>query len=341
MFNKILTGSVALSLAAVMAFGAQGVRFNVAEGDKEEAYMEMMDGLEDAVGFVLSDPHERINDAYKSKYGSPEKDGAPNPAYDPDYKQYLDNLGFFSVAHDEKLRELMLKAPEVGGFSPFNLHIYKKAEEDKSYVGHVMPETMLDIIGVEDEAVRKEFIGMFPELDAYLDEHIGGEVQIVEYDKLNEKPMMTYELDIAAFMEANEIEDAEEFIDEFQGVFEETFEENKYIIAGYKNFHEVYTEEGENPENFERFDAYWVYSLCHFQFSYGIFNKGRPDAGVFAPCSMYMYIEKDSNTLHIGMPRLTTWGAVMGIKDEVKAKALADLDAEITSIMTELGAVEK
>jgi uncharacterized protein (DUF302 family) len=332
MFNKILTGSVALSLAAVMAFGAQGVRFNVADGDKEEAYMEMMDGMEDAIGFVLSDPHERINDAYKSKYGTPEKDGAPNPAYDPDYKQYLDNLGFFSVANDEKLRELMLKAPEIGGFSPFNLHIYKKAEEDKSYFGHVTPETMLDIVGIEDEAIRNEFIGMFPDLDAYLDEHIGGEVQYVEYDKLNEKPMMTYEL------EFERPEDIADFIDEFQGTFEETFEENKYIIAGYKNFKEVYT---DNEQEFDRFDAYWVYSLCHFQFSYGIFNKGRPDAGVFAPCSMYMYIEKDSNVLHIGMPRLTTWGAVMGITDATKVKALEDLDAEITSIMVELGAEEK
>jgi uncharacterized protein (DUF302 family) len=338
MFNKILTGTVALSVAAAMAFGAQGVRFNVAEGDKEEVYMEMMDGLEDSAGFVLSDPHERINDAYKSKYGSPEKDGKPNDAYDPNYVQYLDNLGFFSIANDEKLRELLMKAPELGGFSPFNLHIYKKAEEDKSYVGHVTPETMLDIVGVTDEAVRKEFAAMFAGLDEYVDEHIGGTVEYVEYDKLNEKPMMTYEFDIAAFMEENGLEDMDEFVDEFQMAFEETFEENKYIIAGYKNFKEVYT---DNEQEFEKFDKYWVYSLCHFRFSYGIFNKGRPDAGVFAPCSMYMYIEKDSKTLKIGMPRLQTWGAVMGIKDETKAKALADLDAEITGIMTELGAVEK
>jgi uncharacterized protein (DUF302 family) len=337
MLNKILMGTVALSLSAVMALGAQGVRFNVAEGDKEEAYMEMLETMEDDIGFVLSDPHERINDAYLSKYGSPEKDGKPNPGYDPNFQKTLDNLGFFSIAHDEKLRELLTKAPQLGGFSPFNMFIYKKSDEDVTHVGHLTPETMLDIVGVEDKAVREEFAGMFPELDKYVEEHIGGEVKYVEYTALPEKPMMTYEVDIAAFMEANEIETREEFVDEFQAIFEESFEENKYIIAGYKNFVETYE---DREEDFEGYDAYFVYSLCHFSFSYGIFNKGRPDAGVFAPCSMYMYIKEGENKMIVGMPRLGTWAAVMGITDKEKVDSINGLDTEITEIMTELGAVE-
>mgnify|MGYP001768687558 FL=1 len=92
---------------------------------------------------------------------------------------------------------------------------------------------------------------------------------------------------------------------------------------------------------FGRFDAYWVYSLCHFKFSEGIFNQGRPDAGAFAPCSMYMYVEKGSNKLMIGMPRLATWTAVMGIKDQKMNDSITALDAEIIKIMTELGAKEK
>jgi len=91
---------------------------------------------------------------------------------------------------------------------------------------------------------------------------------------------------------------------------------------------------------FGRFDAYWVYSLCHFKFSEGIFNQGRPDAGALAPCSMYMYVEKGSNKLMIGMPRLATWTAVMGIKDQKMNDSITALDKEIVKIMTELGAKE-
>jgi len=115
MFNKLLIGTAALSLAATMALGAVGVTFNVAQGDKEEVYNKMVNEKIESLGFILSDPHERINDAYQSKYGTPTVDGKPNEAYDKKYVEYLDNLGFFSIANDEKLRELLMKAPELGG----------------------------------------------------------------------------------------------------------------------------------------------------------------------------------------------------------------------------------
>ncbi len=331
MFNKIAMGTIALSLAATMAFGAQGVRFNVADGDKEHAYDAMLAEDLEGVGFILSDPHERINDAYATKYGAPEKDGAPNDAYDPDYKVTLDNLGFFSVANDEAIREIMIKEPSIGGFSPFNLHIYKKKAEDKTYVGHVMPDVMLDIVGIKDAATRKAFNESFASLDKLLDEKIGGKVEYVEYKALPAKPMMEFELDF------DRPADLADFIDEFQEGFEEAFEDKKYIIAGYKNFVETY----EDLEiEFPGYDAYFVYSLCHFHFSYSIFNKGRPDAGAFAPCSMYMYIKEGTNKLMIGMPKLETWIAVMGIKDPVKVKSIMTLDAEIIEIMKDLGAKE-
>ena len=328
-FNKILAGTAAVVFSTSMAIAAVGITFNVAKGDKEDVYNDMVNNKIESVGFILSDPHEHIDHAYISKYGTEKVDGKPNPGYDPEYKKALDNLGFFSIANDEKIRPLLLKAPELGGFSPFNLHIYKNANEDKTFVGHINPDTMLDIVGVKDEATRKEFNAMFPALDALVDKEIGGTKQIVEYDKLTVEPMMTFEI------EFERPEDVSEFVDEFQEGFETIFEENKYIIAGYKNFREAYD---DMDADFEKYDAYFVYSLCHFSFSYSVFNKGRPDAGAFAPCSMYMYIEKDSNKMIVGMPKLENWISVLGIKDAKMVESIHILDKEIISIMEELGA---
>lgn len=315
MFTKILMGAAALSLAASMAFGAQGAKFYIGDGDKEKAYMDMVNTKINSIGFVLSDPHERINDAYKTKYGGTN----------------LDNLGFFSVMKDADVGPLLLKEPSLGGFSPFNLHVYKKQGEDKTYVGHLTPETMLDITGVKDADVRAKFIATFPDLDKMIEKEIGSKVQMVEYDALPAKPMMTFEVPFERGA------DIQGFIDDFQGKFEATFEENKYIIAGYKDIKGAMADANIA---FDRYDAYWVYSLCHFKFSEGIFNQGRPDAGALAPCSMYMYIDKGSNKLMIGMPRLATWTAVMGIKDPKMNDSIAALDKEIIKIMTELGAKE-
>jgi uncharacterized protein (DUF302 family) len=160
---------------------------------------------------------------------------------------------------------------------------------------------------------------------------IGGKVEISEYKSLPKKTMMNFEITF------DRPEDLGDYIDEFQEEFEAAFEDKEYIIAGYKNFKESYN---DLELNFDKYDRYFVYSLCHFTYSYNIFNKGRPDAGVFAPCSMYMYIEKGSNKLVIGMPMLANWTAVLNMKDKVMNKSVEDLDKEIIEIMISLGAKE-
>ena len=313
-----------LSVAATLAFGADAVRFNVVAGDAEKQYNELINKKINSVGFMLSDPHERINDAYKTKYGV-----KTSNQYDSDWSETLDNLGFFSVANDVKLRELLIKAPELGGFSPFNLHVYKKKNENKTYVGHIVPDVMLDIVGIKDKAIRSDFNAMFPALDALVQKEIGGKVEISQYSSLPAEPMMNFEI---TFERPADLGD---YIDEFQEEFEGAFEGKEYIIAGYKNFKESYDDLGLD---FEKYDAYFVYSLCHFTYSYNMFNKGRPDAGAFAPCSMYMYIKKGTNTLVVGMPKLSNWISVLGIKNEVMNKSVYALDKEIIDIMTGLGA---
>ena len=319
MFTKtIKTAIAALLLTSSVAVAQDGIYFNAAKGDKEHAYMTMVNEKLEDTGFVLSDPHERINDAYAEKYSK-----------EPGYNKTLDNLGFFSIGNDVALNELLTKEPRLGGFSPFNLHIYKYANEDVTRVGHVNPEVMLDIVGATDKDVRAKFIASFEPLDALVDAEIGGEKEVLTFDKLPAKTLMEFELEFERPAELYE------FVDSFQEEFEEAFEEKKYIIAGYKNYKEAFT---DLEMDFDRYDKYWVYSLCHFYFSYGVFNHGSAQAGAFAPCSMYMYIEKDSNVLHIGMPYLENWIAAAGVKDQKQIDSIRTLDKEIIEIMDGLGA---
>ncbi|SFV63179.1 hypothetical protein MNB_SM-4-82 [hydrothermal vent metagenome] len=311
MTNKIIkllfTLFVPLSL-----FGASGVEFFVVNGSAEKVFNTYINNDIENIGFILSDPHERVNDAYAQKY----------PPTD------LENLGFFSISNDEALRPLLLKEPSLGGFNPFNLHIYKVKSEDKTYIGHVTPTTMLDITNVKDVAVREAFVEMFNPLDKQIQSTFETTKQVMTYKNLPAKTMMefTYTFDRP--------DDISAFVETFQEDFEATMEKSHYLIAGYKDFKETY-EDLELP--FEKYDAYFVYSLCHMNFSYSIF-KDRPDAGVFAPCSMYMYIEKDTNVMHIGMPYLANWAAVMNITDPKKLKAVKELDTEIVSVLESMNA---
>ncbi len=329
MFTKTIKNvALSLLLASSAVIAQDGIYFNAAKGDKEEAYNTMINEKIQDIGFVLSDPHERINDAYATKYSS-----------EPGYNRTLDNLGFFSIANDEALRPLLLKEPRLGGFSPFNLHVYKYANEDVTRVGHVNPEVMLDIVGVKDKEVRSAFVESFKELDALVDQEIGGKKEVITFDKLPAKTLMEFEMEF----ERPEGVTKDMILDgDFTGLdtwmsdeFEAAFEENKYIIAGYKNFAANYR---DAEAEFDKYDFYSVYSLCHFFFSYGVFNHGSAQAGAFAPCSMYMYVEKDSNVLKIGMPYLENWIAAGGIKDEKQIASIRKLDKEIIEIMESIGA---
>jgi hypothetical protein len=131
-------------------------------------------------------------------------------------------------------------------------------------------------------------------------------------------------------------EDMDDFIDEFQEKFEEAFIDKEYLIAGYHNFMEATS---NATEILKDYDAFWTYSLCHLEFSYNMFdNKGaRPEAGLFAPCTMYMYIKKGTNKVVIGMLRLQNWSDTLNITDEKRLTLVKKLDIEIPEILTSLG----
>jgi len=168
---------------------------------------------------------------------------------------------------------------------------------------------------------------------AYVTKEFGGKIVDTTFSKkLPAKPMMTFEFEV------DRSGDIVEWAEAFQEELEGAFEEKHYIIAGFKDFKSTYEEDLEIP--FEKYDQFFVYGLCHFTYSYNIFNKGRPDAGIFAPCAMYFYIEKDSNKMIVGMPRLSVWSTVMGFKDPAKIEWTKKLDDEIISIMTKLGGKE-
>jgi len=329
MIKSIIKSTFALSLLTSMAFGADATYFNQVNGDVGKKYDKLVLGsaITDAVNFSVSDPHERISDAYAKRYGNPK-----DPDYDKDWTTNIDNLGFFSMSNDVALHDILLSSPQAAGFAPANELIYKKKSEDKTYIGHISPETMLNITGVTNKKDREAFTKMYDPLDKWVSETFGGKViKTPMVQKLPAVPMMTFEFPV------DRSGDVQDFADNFQDKYETAFEAHHYIIAGFKNFKETY-EDMELP--FDKYDQFFVYGLCHFTFSYNLFNKGRPDAGVFAPCAMYCYIEKGSNKMIVGMPRLSTWVSVMNMKDPKKIEWTKKIDKEIISIMKSLGGKE-
>ena len=284
------------------------------KGNVEEKYNAMMEEKLKTIGFSLIDSHKRVNDQYKKKYGS----------------TVLDVLSFMPVVNDKMMLPLLNIDPRISGFGPFNMLIAKKLDNAFTQVGHLSPKIMLDILGIKDEKVRKTFTESFTSLDAMIEKELGGKKSYLPVKKLPKQTMITYEYTFEP------VEDIEDFMDEFQNDFELAFIGKDYLIAGYHNFMEG-TDDAE--EVLKDYDAFWTYSLCHLEFSYNMFDTegAQPLAGLFAPCTMYMFVPKGSNKLIVGMYRLHNWTDTLGITDEKRVKLVERLDKEIPELLSSLG----
>ncbi|MBN2815223.1 MAG: hypothetical protein JXQ67_00960 [Campylobacterales bacterium] len=269
------------------------------------------------IGFFVNDAHHNVNNVYEQQVG----------------ETSLEQLSFSSLINDDKARPLFNTDPRLGGFTPFNLVIYRKKEDSKTVITHIMPEAALDILQISDASVRESFINMFKPLDAEIEKIFKTTKSYTKLHGYAKDTMMTFEL---PFEEPDDIDD---FFDEFQEEFESAFETKGYIIAGFYNMkYSLNTEKDVLPG----FDQYVVWSLCHIPFSYTIFDGPNPlpKAAMFAPCSMYVYIKKGENKMVIGMPTLGAWAAALDIKDEEKLKKINQLDTEIPAIIESLGGVK-
>jgi uncharacterized protein (DUF302 family) len=318
--NKILS-SLAFTLLGFNTIYADNIKehtnlavFYTIDGNIQDQYNDFVETKIKSIGFKLTDPHKRVNDQYEAKYGS----------------TVLDVLSFMPIVKDSVILPLLNIDPRIAGFAPFNMLIHKRLDEKQTHVGHLQPKVMLDILGIDNTEVREKFTATFSALDSMIEKELGGTKSMMAYTKLPEKKMINFEYTF------EEPEDIEDFVDEFQNDFELAFINKGYLIAGFHNFMEA-TDDAEDI--LSEYDAFWTYSLCHLEFSYNMFDRegARPEAGLFAPCTMYMYIKKGTNKVVVGMFRLHNWSDTLNITDDKRLSLVKKLDIEIPSILTAYG----
>lgn len=310
--SKIVAG---LLITATMAQADLTAEFHGIKGNADAQSKDFAKKI-GTIGFDTVASNDNIQVHYFNKYK----------------EKNIDLLSFFTMVNKEKLRELLLKNPDFGAYAPFNMLFYKTQDtkEDTTWYGHLDPKLMLNIIGEKDEASRKTFTDMVADLDTLAEKELKPTIsRKLEFtDELPKYPLtkMVKKLD--------EIDDMEEFVEGFVAKHDLAFTKHEFIIAGFIDFKFEYE---DMEEDFKAYDAYWVSSLCHFTFSNSVFNHGEPQAGLFAPCSVYFYIPKGSNELHVGYASVANWLATTGIKDEKMRKSMLAIDAEVVETFKELG----
>ncbi len=320
-FKQIFRVVTSLIVVATLSYGS-GILVDLhgTKGQPDKELSAMVKKL-DSIGFEAVGKNEHIETHYYNKYK----------------EKNLDLLNFYPVIDKKTMRELILANPDFGAYAPFNLLAFKKLAKDggdTTWYGHLDANTMLKIIGDKDEARAKKF----KEMVAKLDKLVIAEMKPTEEKKLTfdgdlpKKPLLKM---VMKFDKPNDIED---FVESFIMKHDGLFAKKEFVIAGFLDLKFEY---GDLDLPFDKYDAYWVSSLCHFGFSNTVFNHGDPQAGVFAPCSVYFYIPKDKNELHVGYATVDNWINTTGIKDEKKIAYMKKISKSIEEAFTELGFVRE
>lgn len=286
------------------------------EGNKEAEINALMEKV-DSIGFSTVAVNTHIENFYFEKFK----------------EKGVEMISFFGLKNDEKLRPLLLANPDFGAYAPFNFLVYKTLDtkaDDNTWFGHLAPDTMLDIIGEKDPALRKDFTDIIAGWDALVTKEMKP-TKTKRFERTDALPAHGLTKMVKKF---DKPDDLEEFIEVFVGDHDGRFSKANFIIAGFVDFKFEYDDQ---ELEFDKYDAYWVSLLCHFEFSNSIFNRGTPEAGMFAPCSVYFYIPKGTNELHVGYASVDNWIAALNMKDQKQIDSMKAIDAEVVGIFKDMG----
>jgi len=307
---------LAILMTVSIAQAELTAEFDGSKGSKEAE----LDGLIkkiDTIGYSTVAVNKHIEVHYHNKFK----------------EKNVEMLSFFAMVNKEAMRPLILKNPDFGAYTPFNFLAYKTldtAKDDNTWYGTLSPEVMLNIIGEKDSAMREEFTAMIGSFDALVKKEMKPTMtKKFEHSKpLPEKGLIKM---VKSFETPDDIE---EYVEEFVMDHDGRFAKRDFIIAGFLDLKFEYA---DMDLEFEGYDAYWISMLCHFEFSNSIFNRGKPEAGMFAPCSIYFYIPKGKNELHVGYASVNNWINALELTDQKRIDYMKKIDAEVIAVLTEMG----
>lgn len=117
--------------------------------------------------------------------------------------------------------------------------------------------------------------------------------------------------------------------EEFEMIFEGELKPKGFTMANFT----VLVDYMENEESDYLF--YDVYSICKLKVIYQV-SKKYPEAGAFAPCSLAVYQERDSEEIVIEFPSVYNWINAMDIKDKKALAELEDAQSDMEEILDSL-----
>ncbi|HHD82032.1 MAG TPA: DUF302 domain-containing protein [Campylobacterales bacterium] len=219
---------------------------------------------------------------------------------------------------------LAKKYENVGLFTPMSMSIYTKKGENTISVATLSAKAMAKVMKIPADDKQLSDLGalVIETLEKAL---LNGKFEKLPYSVA--KPTSTL---VTSYTMEMDVEEWEDELDELKMGLEGELSPNGFVIAGHNNLGDEFEE-----ANYEGFDFYEVYSICKLPVIFTI-AKTRPEAGAFAPCSLYLAKKKGENEMTMAFPSVYNWVSSLAINDKKEIEVLEDAQKKMEKILSSL-----
>ncbi|BDY12607.1 DUF302 domain-containing protein [Hydrogenimonas cancrithermarum] len=226
-----------------------------------------------------------------------------------------------TVYHPDNTKALVSQYEESGVFAPFSIVIYQKKGDDTVYAGVLSAFAKAKIMGLPyDNKVLQDLEAR--NIETLLKAMPGAKRVKFDYTPkpLAKDPLTRFEIE-------SDPEEAEDLKEEVEMVIEDGLKPIGFVMANFLDYNYFLKEAGIDTYIF-----YDTYSLCKLKVIYTV-SQIRPEAGVFAPCTMAIYQKKDSDRMKMVYPNVYNWMATLAIEDPTSLKELEKAQADIVELL--------
>jgi len=235
----------------------------------------------------------------------------------------FDVFHLLTVFHTDLSEKLIKKMPKAGVFVPMGVGIYQAKGDKELHVSILTSAAQSKILGLKE--VEPILVEIEKKMIASLKKAMPGAKVMIETD--NPLPaegslLSLYEIEV----EPDEWEDTKE---ELSMVIEDGFKPMGFVMSNFTDYNYMLTKEEtvESP-----FDIYDTYSICKLKVIYNV-AKIRPQAAAFAPCTMMLYKEKESDKIVMGFPSVYNWMSSAHVTDANAKKELMKAQKDFENIL--------
>jgi uncharacterized protein (DUF302 family) len=226
-----------------------------------------------------------------------------------------------TVYYPDATKALVSQHEEAGVFAPFSVVIYQRKGEDTIQAGVLSAFAKAKIMGLPfDHKVLKE---LEERNIATLKKAMPGAKRVV-FD-YTPKPLKREPL--TRFAIESDPDEAEDLKEEVEMVIEDGLKPIGFVMANFLDYNYFLKEAGIDTYLF-----YDTYSLCKLKVIYTV-SKIRPEAGVFAPCTMAIYQKKGEDRMKMVYPNVYNWMATLALEDEASLKELEKAQKDILELL--------